>query len=588
MHARSSGLFVLGVFTAGALSLAAACGSPTPATSASGSESGSSTQASAGSTGAGESASTASASGSTGATTGASASASATSSGASAGSTSGSTGGESSGAMTDGTGTGVTASATDTDPTSGPTSGPECVADEECPAPPSMCLAPACDGGACGVQASPPGTPCDEEGGSKCDGEGSCVECLADDECPTKLCQLGVCAPASCGDGIKNGSETDVDCGGLCPQTCGDGQGCVGGGDCQSGVCTNNTCKAASCADDVKNGAETDVDCGGGSCPGCADGEACGVGGDCLGGICQQNACASPSCADGKKNGSETDVDCGGGCPEKCANDEGCTIASDCVSGYCEAGVCKPMPGPACKGAPADPITGQRCPLFSACTQSSECGTNTGCQLWFCNNSKRCELDAIGGCGKSAGGGCNADVVISHYYTPPVDKTFVPPDGVDFRELASIAFVVKNNTTKDLFIDAIPLALDTMNGGSKFDVSSTKLFEDAGHNGEHEPGSFFLCVTDKTFQFPANGTMTKCGNLNQSKIPKGGSEQFIINLAFAKELGYITGRSYRLRLPTTVGFGFKEGTVFGPAFAGTICGIPGEGFTGAWVTAKQP
>jgi hypothetical protein len=47
---------------------------------------------------------------------------------------------------------------------------------------------------------------------------------------------------ATCSDGIQNGSETGVDCGGgTCPR-CPTGQGCAGRGDCASAVCTAGTC----------------------------------------------------------------------------------------------------------------------------------------------------------------------------------------------------------------------------------------------------------------------------------------------------------------------------------------------------------
>ena len=36
--------------------------------------------------------------------------------------------------------------------------------------------------------------------------------------------------------------------------------------DCESGVCTNNECQVATCVDGVKNGSETDIDCGGPAC----------------------------------------------------------------------------------------------------------------------------------------------------------------------------------------------------------------------------------------------------------------------------------------------------------------------------------
>ncbi|MDI1484791.1 hypothetical protein [Polyangium sp. y55x31] len=67
-----------------------------------------------------------------------------------------------------------------------------------------------------------------------------------------------------CGDGVKSGGETDVDCGGPCA-ACGDGKGCQMNADCQSQVCTSGVCQAPTCSDGVQNGAESGVDCG----PGC-------------------------------------------------------------------------------------------------------------------------------------------------------------------------------------------------------------------------------------------------------------------------------------------------------------------------------
>jgi hypothetical protein len=70
------------------------------------------------------------------------------------------------------------------------------------------------------------------------------------------------------------------------------------------------------CSDGVQNGTETDVDCGGGSCAACDDGESCAVNGDCTSGLCSGGVCtAASTCSDGVQNGDETGVDCGGSCP---------------------------------------------------------------------------------------------------------------------------------------------------------------------------------------------------------------------------------------------------------------------------------
>lgn len=105
----------------------------------------------------------------------------------------------------------------------------------------------------------------------------------------TNFCVGGGSGP-SCDDGIQNGDETGVDCGGSCPNPC------------------------PTCDDGIQNQGETGVDCGGpcAPCPTCDDGIQNGdeTGVDC-GGSCP-NAC--PTCDDGIQNQGETGVDCGGPC----------------------------------------------------------------------------------------------------------------------------------------------------------------------------------------------------------------------------------------------------------------------------------
>jgi hypothetical protein len=90
--------------------------------------------------------------------------------------------------------------------------------------------------------------------------------------------------PRTCRDGVRDGEETDVDCGGRCTR-CGDDRGCAVDLDCSSKRCVAGKCAAPACADGVKNGQESDVDCGG-TCPGCAPGMFCTKGPDCASGHC--------------------------------------------------------------------------------------------------------------------------------------------------------------------------------------------------------------------------------------------------------------------------------------------------------------
>lgn len=48
---------------------------------------------------------------------------------------------------------------------------------------------------------------------------------------------------------MRNGGETDLDCGGTCSPTykCAKNKACVVKGDCRSGVCTGSACQGMLC-----------------------------------------------------------------------------------------------------------------------------------------------------------------------------------------------------------------------------------------------------------------------------------------------------------------------------------------------------
>src|SRR5262249_21176866 len=148
-------------------------------------------------------------------------------------------------------------------------------------------------------------------------------------DCMTGVCVGNVCVDATCIDGVKNGNETDLNCGGgTCPR-CTPGMSCADGPrDCDSFVCTATVCQAPACPDGVKNGNERDDACGGGGvCAGCAAGKHCTDGPrDCTSKVCVGTVCQIPACNDGQQNGNETDQDCGGGAPcTKCIDGKHCT-----------------------------------------------------------------------------------------------------------------------------------------------------------------------------------------------------------------------------------------------------------------------
>jgi len=216
-------------------------------------------------------------------------------------------------------------------------------------------------------------------GGELCEVCAEGKKCLVASDCESQKCidnvcvaldcvELGctnneVCYPDtglcfSCTDGQQSGNETDVDCGGLCPTRCTEGQTCLTGSDCDSNQCVEGRCerksctligcsegyncetdtgKCVSCEDRIKNGVETDVDCGGKYCSACADGKTCKLDTDCASKACNNGVCTS--CSDKVKNGTETDVDCGGAC-SVCSKGQKCKINSDCSTLECTNGTC--------------------------------------------------------------------------------------------------------------------------------------------------------------------------------------------------------------------------------------------------------
>ncbi|MFB6352037.1 MAG: hypothetical protein ABEN55_00745, partial [Bradymonadaceae bacterium] len=233
---------------------------------------------------------------------------------------------------------------------------------------------------------------------------GACREgkrCQSDTDCWSRTCVAGECAEKTCRDGIKNGEESAVDCGGSC-EPCDINEPCESDEDCKSGNCPNPSgtgepkCAKANCQDGTQNGDETDVDCGGsrcgrcempgqgceddedcaeemfcntsisggpkcqveqcgngvsntgetgidcgGVCPPCPSGDACESDGDCQSKVCDEGTCQAPSCEDDKRNGEESDVDCGRNCDPRCRMGKTCRGDEDCQSGACgENGTC--------------------------------------------------------------------------------------------------------------------------------------------------------------------------------------------------------------------------------------------------------
>ena len=154
-----------------------------------------------------------------------------------------------------------------------------------------------------------------DDGETGVDCGGVCGKCGGDPcaevtECKSGECKDGKCTtpignPAVPGptNGIKDNGETDVDCGGPNAPVCAAGKTCASEVDCADKYCpeaTPRVCVTPKADDGVLNGTETDIDCGGGAptnAAKCGVGKKCLVDGDCTGACNYKKLCVeSPSC----------------------------------------------------------------------------------------------------------------------------------------------------------------------------------------------------------------------------------------------------------------------------------------------------
>jgi hypothetical protein len=134
------------------------------------------------------------------------------------------------------------------------------------------------------------------------------ADCTGDAECQTGSCAAGKCALATCTDGVFDGYESSVDCGdprgaAASCSPCPDGTHCFNGCNCVSAYCdqASHLCQenpsgmpnCDHCQDGVQDGDEADVDCGGmiSGCPGCAPGRRCQAANDCASKTCNGGLC---------------------------------------------------------------------------------------------------------------------------------------------------------------------------------------------------------------------------------------------------------------------------------------------------------
>lgn len=146
--------------------------------------------------------------------------------------------------------------------------------------------------------------------------------------------------PAHCTDDTQSDGETDLNCGGEC-EPCPLGAGCAASRDCAEGECIDGVCQEAGCMNGARDGSESDVDCGGSCDKKCVTGQNCNRASDCESGVCQEGRCLEATCTDGVRNGTESDVDCGADCGG-CEDGKNCRTSRDCLSNDCIDGVCGP------------------------------------------------------------------------------------------------------------------------------------------------------------------------------------------------------------------------------------------------------
>jgi hypothetical protein len=248
----------------------------------------------------------------------------------------------------------------------------------------TTCRTFTCDAGSCGSVDALAGKPCAEQGGQLCDGKGSCV-------------------PPSCMDGFRNGSESDVDCGGPCGKCAADkdchntgdcqgglycakptqpggggpgvckpvrapGDGCLGTDECGANFCTDGVCcKVAACINecwtcalsgDGTCSAHEGAPCGDTMDSECSSADTCNSLGNCqanhkdAGTICGDESdteCSAPDTCDGagtcKDNHAPASTPCGSATSDTCTapdtcNGAGLCLANNVVSGTACGGKC--------------------------------------------------------------------------------------------------------------------------------------------------------------------------------------------------------------------------------------------------------
>jgi hypothetical protein len=242
-------------------------------------------------------------------------------------------------------------------------------------------------------------------------------KCQVATDCTSNACDALslTCVSSQCADHRPDGAETDIDCGGGACAPCTSGQKCQVDSDCTSNACDvpSFTCVPNQCADHRQDGAETDMDCGGGTCPPCGANKKCKVDADCAIGACDALSllCLVTPCADHQQDGAETDVDCGGGTCAPCAIGKRCKVDADCTSNACDALTLTCVPSQCADhrqdGAETDVDCGGG--TCAHCAVSQKCKVDTDCSSNACD-PVALTCVSINGCSDHQQDGAETDV----------------------------------------------------------------------------------------------------------------------------------------------------------------------------------
>jgi hypothetical protein len=298
--------------------------------------------------------------------------------------------------------------------------------------------------------------------------------------------------------------------------------------------------------------------------------------------------------------------DCNGLTPDGCeintsTNSNNCGTCGHVCSGgaACSGGTC----ALACLSLANDAVTGQKCPIKAACTTYADCGTQVNGHYWFCSPTTHvCEFlsQSSSSSGYTAtAGSCTGQLQFRQDTNAPWDKRIVPPDGVSFREGTTLTFEVTNTTAAAIFLDQIPLTLET--GGvnpSQFDPSNIKMYMASTSSitdfGDGNNGLSLVCSSPTTpFGSGLNFTLGTgatggYGGSSFSRIAAGATVRFIVDLAFSASETYIANRQYRLRMNTTTGVKGRALTSTGTVTTYTACTVPTVPMIGSYLIFKTP